>query len=120
MAESTESPLHRSVFCIRFSVKLSDLVSSPILAYPVQSSPSIHWTESQRRSLSLAQWKSSIRMRNSYAHMRSQRSQLRLHCQNTERNVERNVDQLHRCSITRTILFNNCYPQYEVAFGAED
>jgi len=54
MAESTESPLHRSVFCIRFSVKLFKLVSSPIdvsfpsfgiysivVANPRQSSPII-------------------------------------------------------------------------------
>jgi hypothetical protein len=51
------------------SLKLFDLVSSPILANPVQSSPSIFWTESQRLSLSVAQWRSPIRMRNSYAHM---------------------------------------------------
>jgi hypothetical protein len=52
------------------SSKLFNLVSSPILANPVQSSPSIFWTESLRLSLSLAKWKSPIRMRNSYAHMR--------------------------------------------------
>jgi hypothetical protein len=50
--------------------KLFNLVWSPIVTNPVQSSPSIFWTESQRRSLSLALWRSPIRMPNSYAHMR--------------------------------------------------
>jgi hypothetical protein len=36
------------------SSKLFNLVSSPILANPVQSLPSIFWTESLRLSLSLA------------------------------------------------------------------
>jgi hypothetical protein len=36
------------------SSKPFNLVSSPIFANPVQSSPSIFWTESQRLSLSLA------------------------------------------------------------------
>jgi hypothetical protein len=52
------------------SRRLESTISSfPILANPLQSSPSISWTESQRRSLSVAQWRSPIRMRNSYAHM---------------------------------------------------
>jgi hypothetical protein len=51
------------------SSKLFNFVSSPIVRNPVQSSLSNFWAESQRLSLSLAQWRSPIRMRNSYAHM---------------------------------------------------
>jgi hypothetical protein len=103
MRETMESPQHRSasslrpsVFCIRFSVtffNLGSLIidalfsivwnlqyhrcqSSPILANPRQSSPTVaidlleSWTDAQRRSLSLAEWISLIQMQDSYAHIR--------------------------------------------------